>query len=132
MLYMARASREVWLRRIERFRDSGLTAAEFAAEIGVNVNTLKNWIWRVSSEAKPAEAACGAEQRTVSAATESKRSRKSASRRASPMVEVVGALPTPPSAGYELALPSGVSLRLPTDFEIERVRALVALATEVR
>lgn len=124
---MARASREVWLKRIERFRDSGLTAAEFAAEVGVNVNTLKNWIWRVSSEAKQATVAPSVKQHAAT-----KVSAKRTSRRATQVVEVVGALPAPPSASYEVTLPSGVSLRLPTDFEVERVRALVALVSEVR
>ena len=123
---MARVSREVWLKRIEQFHDSGLTAAEFAVGTGVNVNTLKNWIWRVSSEAKRATAAPGAQR------AESKASAKRRSRRSSQIVEVVGALPTRPSPSYEVTLPSGVSLRLPTDFEVERVRALVALASEAR
>jgi hypothetical protein len=37
---MARDTRTVGAKRVERLADSGLTAKEFAAEIGVNANTL--------------------------------------------------------------------------------------------
>jgi len=47
--HMAREKREVWAKRVERLADSGLTAKEFAAEIGVNVNTLSGWRWRLSN-----------------------------------------------------------------------------------
>jgi hypothetical protein len=35
-----RASREEWRQRVERWRDSGLTAAPFATETGINPRTL--------------------------------------------------------------------------------------------
>ena len=44
---MERESREVWAKRVERLADSGLTLREFAAEIGVNANTLAGWRWRI-------------------------------------------------------------------------------------
>jgi hypothetical protein len=47
---MARESRETWAKRVERWRDSGLTAAEFAAEVGVNPRTLSYWKWRLGSK----------------------------------------------------------------------------------
>jgi hypothetical protein len=36
---MERVSREAWAKRVERWRGSGLTAAEYAAEIGVKPQT---------------------------------------------------------------------------------------------
>jgi transposase-like protein len=54
---MTREGREVWAKRVERWRDSGLTLREFAAEIGVNANTLAGWRWRLSSRAAAAPAA---------------------------------------------------------------------------
>jgi hypothetical protein len=36
---MAREKREVWVKRVERVAESGLTANEFAAEIGVGAFT---------------------------------------------------------------------------------------------
>lgn len=40
---MARDGREVWAKRVERWRESGLTAKEYAAEVGLNPNTLTHW-----------------------------------------------------------------------------------------
>jgi len=33
---------------VERWKDSGLTAKEFAAETGINANTLSNWGWKLA------------------------------------------------------------------------------------
>lgn len=38
------------MKRVERWRDSGLTLKEYAAEIGVNANTLAGWRWRLRSD----------------------------------------------------------------------------------
>jgi hypothetical protein len=37
-----RASRDEWAKRVERWRDSGLRAEQFAAELGINAGTLKS------------------------------------------------------------------------------------------
>jgi transposase-like protein len=50
---MARQTRQVWAKQVERWIDSGLTAKEFAAEIGVNPNTLAGWRWRLGQDAAP-------------------------------------------------------------------------------
>jgi len=42
--------RELWTKRVERWRDSDLSAKEFAAEIGVNPLTLAHWKWRLGAE----------------------------------------------------------------------------------
>ena len=39
----------MWAKRVERLADSGLTLKEFAAEIGVNANTLAGWRWRIQT-----------------------------------------------------------------------------------
>lgn len=46
-----KATREDWVKRVERWKDSGLTAREYAMEIGVNVNTLQHWGWKLKAEA---------------------------------------------------------------------------------
>lgn len=52
---MARASnRELWAKRVQRWRDSGLTAREYAAETGLNLNTLTTWSSRLTREARTA------------------------------------------------------------------------------
>jgi hypothetical protein len=43
---MGRATRDEWQRRVRRWGESGLTAKEFAAETGVNVNSLTHWKWK--------------------------------------------------------------------------------------
>lgn len=40
-------SRAEWQKRIERWRDSGLSAKQFAAELGINAGTLKYWKYRL-------------------------------------------------------------------------------------
>lgn len=46
-----RVGREEWARRVERWRDSGLTTAEFAAEVGISAKTLTYWAWTLKREA---------------------------------------------------------------------------------
>lgn len=42
--------RSTWAKRVERWKDSGLTAREFAAEIGVEPGALTNWKWKLRIE----------------------------------------------------------------------------------
>lgn len=51
---MQRASREVWAKRVERWVDGGLTAKEYASEIGVSPRTLTYWKWKLLSEQRRA------------------------------------------------------------------------------
>jgi hypothetical protein len=46
-----RVEREEWAKRVERWRESGLTTAEFAAELGINPKTLTYWAWTLKREA---------------------------------------------------------------------------------
>lgn len=39
---------EEWAKRVERWASSGLTAREYAAEIGVNHHTLSYWKYRLA------------------------------------------------------------------------------------
>lgn len=45
-------SRAAWQKRIERLRSSDLTFAEFAAETGVNLHSLKKWKYVFDREAR--------------------------------------------------------------------------------
>lgn len=48
---MTRASnREQWAKRVQRWKGSGLTAREFAAEMGFNLHTLRYWSARLRVE----------------------------------------------------------------------------------
>lgn len=44
---MGRSTRELWAKRVERWKDSGLSTREFAAEMGINPNTLSHWKWKL-------------------------------------------------------------------------------------
>ena len=113
---MARETREVWVKRVERWRDSGLTLKEFATEIGVNANTLAGWRWRLG-------AANGGDARGMS-------------RRPS-FVEIVapsedGERSAPPSRAlqaaaepFELILSGGRRVRVPVQFDGSALRRLV-------
>ena len=48
----SRVAREEWAKRVERWRESGLTSAEFAAELGINPRTLTYWKWVLGREAR--------------------------------------------------------------------------------
>jgi len=43
-----RLVREQWAKRVERWKESGLTAKEFAAELGINARSLSWWRWQLS------------------------------------------------------------------------------------
>ena len=60
---MPKQSREIWAKRIERWKDSGLTAAEFAAETGVNAHSLSWWKWRLGAKTAPSAPTSGRRSR---------------------------------------------------------------------
>jgi hypothetical protein len=45
---MGRASRDVWAKRVERWRDSGLGVRQYAEQAGLNADRLRHWSWRLS------------------------------------------------------------------------------------
>jgi hypothetical protein len=92
---MARTSRKVWEKRVERLRDSELTDVEFAAEIGVNVHTLRSWKWKLAAERR----AQGGTPKARPA-----RSRPTATRK--------GAAPKPTFVELELAPAEPIELRV--------------------
>ncbi len=103
---MGRESREVWSKRVERWRDSGLSAKEFAAEVGVKESSLRTWGWRL--KAKRAE-------RKAATAGESLQ-----------WVEV--AVPAPQEAEkLELVTASGMIVRVPAGFDIEALQRLLSV-----
>lgn len=100
-----RATREEWAKRVEAWRGSGRTAKEFAAEIGARAPTLKWWAWRLGAEGK-------AEPRA---------------RRG--FVEVVAPWSGTRAASeaFELELPSGDRLTIPSSFDGEALRRLLGI-----
>lgn len=51
---MGRATREEWAARVAQLKESGLSMARFAAEIGVNAKTLAWWRSELASSSRSA------------------------------------------------------------------------------
>jgi transposase len=49
---MEQKTSDAWAKRVERWRRSGLTAAQFAAREGINRHTLAYWKWKLRREAQ--------------------------------------------------------------------------------
>jgi transposase len=45
--------RHTWAKRVERWKDSGLSAKAFAAELGINARSLTWWRWQLSKVEGP-------------------------------------------------------------------------------
>jgi transposase-like protein len=105
-----RTSRAEWQKRIERWRDSGLTAEQFAAELGINAGTLRFWKYRlgkdsVASEPKP---------------------RASKAPRASSLVEVHAGTVVA-SSPFVLELGGARRLQIPSQFDATALERLLSI-----
>lgn len=104
-----RASRDEWRRRVERWKDSGLTAKEFAAEAGINAGTLQFWRYKLG--------------RSVLGR---RRQPRDAGSILSSIVEVRPAV-APQESRFEIELGNGRRLRVPAAFEPPALKALLAI-----
>lgn len=115
---MTREGRAVWAKRVERWRDSGLTLKEFAAEIGVNANTLAGWRWRLGAEGGPAPVAV---KQHGPAFLELVRAGEAGA--SAPPTKAEG--PAVDAEPLELVLRSGHRIRVPASFDGVSLRRLV-------
>jgi hypothetical protein len=106
-----RSNRDEWQKRVDRWRESGLTAKEFAAEMGLNAGTLQFWKYKLKK------------RRDGSA----ERRREGAAQMASSLVEIrpVGA---GADARFEIELGNGRRVRVPAAFEPAALKTLLAVA----
>ncbi len=105
---MGRASREVWAGRVQRRRESGATAPEFARRLGVSESSLRWWGWKLGSTVRPGGR--GAKPAPVSPLT---------------FVEVTAPVRRAP---FEIVLATGTKVLVPADFDeaaLERVLAVL-------
>jgi len=109
---MAGASRATWTERIEEWNASGLTAEQFAAEIGVREKTLK-W-WRAELRRNPQPRALV--RRDADAASKPKRLS------ALSFVEMTGAVD---GDRLEVVLPSSVRIRVRPGFDVATLARLL-------
>ncbi len=102
---------ETWKRRLDRWQQSGLSAAVFAKQEKVSEPRLYTWRKRFSDASQAPKAA------TLAA---------SAKPAAPAFVPVkLKAAPAPAVGSFELALKSGVTLRLPADVSASRLAEIV-------
>jgi len=119
------------VKRVERLADSGLSAREFAAEIGVNANTLAGWRWRMRSKrgAEPRKASpSGPTFLEIVAAPAAGVENAQPAEQQQRVSRVMHAEPT---EALELVLRSGHRIRVPVRFDPAALRRLVD-ALEVR
>jgi hypothetical protein len=112
---MSRASRAEWAKRVERWRDSGLTAKQFASETGVKASTLSFWSWRLR-----ADGGRGAVAVTKGRAGRPDTRRQPPRRAAGPskFVELAPSAAVPAlAAALEVVLSCGVVVRVPAGFD---------------
>ena len=122
---MARAAREVWQERVRRWSKSGKNAKAFAAEIGVNANTLTGWRWRLAREGQDSRAV--ARRPRGRGRTEDRRDPAAVG-----FLELVASAGEPSAEDrFEIVLEGGRVVRVPRRFDPDTLRALVA-ALEVR
>jgi hypothetical protein len=101
-----RASEEQWRDRVRRWRESGLSARQFAEEIGVSPSTLTYWGWRFRRMAPRA-------QRKRSAVDNPR------------FVELPARVVEEPR--FELELADGRRLRIPSEFDAAALRRLLSV-----
>lgn len=104
-----RTSRDEWRKRVERWKDSGLTAEQYASELGINAKTLQFWKYKL---AKPTPSAQRARRHPRVEAT-------------LPLIEVQAA--SADGSAFELELSGGKRLRIPAAFEVESLERLLAV-----
>lgn len=109
---MARAhvDRNEWRKRVQRWKDSGLTAKEFAAEVGINAGTLQFWRCKLKQDDAPP----------------TRRTRRSPSAAIlSSLVEVSATAAPVVDQRFEVELANGRRVRLGRDFDPASLRALI-------
>lgn len=131
---------ETWAKRVERWKDSGLTASEFAREIGVSARSLTWWSWRLQAEANGYQArkrqqAATPEQRVASkesadqgstqeriAIPKRRRPRENNTRSSMTFVEMPGLIP---NDRLEIILPSSVRIAVQRNFDAATLERLL-------
>jgi hypothetical protein len=111
---MAKSTRDEWAKRVERWKDSGLTSREYAAEVGVNVNTLQHWGWKLKTEAA-----------RPSSAPQKRPRAKTRVRKRVTFVEL--AAESPSASPFELVV-GKVVVRIPASFDAEALDRLLSVA----
>ena len=114
-------SREEWAKRVERWRDSGLTCAEFAAELGINPRTLTYWKWILGKAAR-GEKRAWPKRRAPSSPAE-----QASKEIAAGAPELIEIQVVPSDTRIELELRGGRRVRIPAGFDPKGLSQLLDL-----
>lgn len=117
----SRVAREEWAKRVERWRDSGLSCAEFAAELGINPRTLTYWRYILRKEARGEKRIWPRRQVARHAASKTSRA-PAAAKFTTPFIEVQAINRV---SQFELELRGGRRLSVSRDFDAGALRRLL-------
>ena len=130
-----------WRRWLGKWRRSGLTQAEFCRRHGLKAGNFAWWKRKLGEAAGPLRAVRRFRRsRSPAQFVEFSRSlrripRRSRGRESVEFVELTAPVsstaPSRCSEGYEVILPRGAVIRLPVDFDSDRVRQLIRAAAWV-
>jgi transposase-like protein len=107
-----RASRDEWQKRVDRWKESGLTAKEFASETGINAGTLQFWRYKLKKRELKARSqrATGGETSILSS-----------------IVEVRPTVVAAAESRFEIELGNGRRVHVPSVFDAGALKALLAI-----
>jgi transposase len=115
---MERASATEWAKRVERWKDSGLTAKEFAAQTGLKASMLSYWQWKLRALDR-----AGLDRSKQTAKPAGGRRRVSGATRVAAVAEPMQFVELPPAVvasstpWLELVLGSSTRVRVPVGFD---------------
>ena len=107
---------EKWRRRIERWSQSGLTASAYAAQVGLNVHTLRKWKYLLDRQDRQATRLAASQTLQAPACL--------------PLIEL-RARASSVDERFEVELGDGRRLRVPSSFEPQALRRLLGVLGEV-
>ena len=111
----ARSSRDEWRKRVERWKDSGLTAVQFASEMGINAGTLQFWRSKLKQKGHA-----------------KRRRRPTADAILSSLVEVRAPTHVSAETRFEIQLGRDRRLLVPPTFEANALKKLLAALEDAR
>jgi transposase len=107
---MAETGRQRWTERVEQWKQSGLTAREFAQQAGLNAGTLCYWKWRLSRAPVQSSSPRAARKRRV---------------RKPKLIELAPVMLS--DDRVELELSNGHRLRVPAQFDARALARLISI-----
>jgi hypothetical protein len=118
---MSRTSRAEWAKRVERWKDSGLSAKQYASEIGVKATTLSYWRWKLGASVE----LDGGRSREKSGQGTRRLGAERAACGAARFVELAASTSVAAEPALELVLSGGLRVRVAAGFDEATLTRLV-------